>query len=126
MKYQEGISTIVVVGICLLCVVVVMGISLAVTTESDQGFQLTPEQQQATDAYYQKCPFKKAELEDLTDSQSIRKVVEFRSVTCDESTGKESAVVHIITPDQAEGKKQFEQWLNQKGFDTQKIQISYE
>lgn len=108
---KQNISTILAVGLTLFILVSVMMITLTATTEADDGFRTTKEEEQGMVEYYQQCPFKKAELDDLTDPKSVRDVVRFVSVECDPEKKFESVVVTLLGDDREAAQQRFERWL---------------
>lgn len=108
---KNNVSTILSVALALLILSAVMLISLTATTEADESFKPTDQEEQGMIEYYNNCPFKKAELADLTAQASIREYVQIESVECHPETKVENVIVHLLG-DTTVSKSHFQNWLN--------------
>jgi hypothetical protein len=108
---KSNYSTVLSVIALLLLFAVIMLISITATTEADEGLPLTNSQENSMEEYYRKCPFKKAELEDLSREKSIREYVKFIDVSCDETRAVENVRVQLLG-DKKASLERFTGWLN--------------
>lgn len=100
----------------LLIIAFVMFIAMTATTEANSEFQ----------AMDTNCPFKKAEMADASNPQSIRNQVKFLDISCDPEHSKEEVVVRLIGDDKEDSKVKFESWLKSRGLVTgDQLKISF-
>ena len=114
---KNKVSNVLSVILVLIILTSIMMITLTATTEADDSFKTTSQEEQGMNEYYASCPFKKAELDDLTARPSIREFVKIVSVECNAEKKQEKVTIQLIAEDKQKAKTALAEWLKTHGLE---------